>query len=125
LVYVASTPLASFLTARFEKRGVIFIGYIVCTVAFFFIGPSKILGFDESPGLTILGLAIMGSGAGLIVIPVMPEMIDAIEEKYPGIDETVMHNMISGMFVAAQGVGETLGPVLGSIFEKTSGFRSS
>ena len=85
-------------------------------MAFFLIGPSKLLGFNESPGLTVLGLAVLGSGAGMIVIPVLPEMIEAVEEIYPDIDEVHLHNIISGMFVSAQGVGETLGPILGSVF---------
>jgi MFS family permease len=85
------------------------------SIAFYFIGPSTFLGFNESPGMTVLGLAIMGSGAGMIVIPVLPEMIEAVEETYPDIDEIQLANIISGIFVAAQGIGETLGPVLGSV----------
>jgi len=40
-------------------------------------------------------------------------------------EEEVLHNKISGLFIASQGLGETLGPVLGSVFEELVGFRSS
>ena len=34
-----------------------------------------------------------------------------------------LHNGISGLFIAAQGIGETLGPILGSVFEYFYTFR--
>lgn len=42
----------------------------------------------------------MGFGCGLIIIPIMPDMIDSIEERYPDIDENELHNNISGLFIA-------------------------
>jgi MFS family permease len=72
-----------------------------------------------------MGLAIMGFGAGMVIIPVLPEMIEAIEEKYPEMDENELHNVISGLFIAFQGVGETAGPMLGSLFVSLYGFRRS
>ena len=73
----------------------------------------------------MIGLCIMGMGCGMIIIPVLPDMIESAEEKYPGMDMDQLHNSISGLFIAAQGLGETLGPVLGSVFEEYYGFRTS
>ena len=42
----------------------------------------------------------MGFGAGMVIIPVLPEMIESIEEKYPEMDENALHNIISGLFIA-------------------------
>lgn len=53
----------------------------------FLVGPSKLLGLYNSPAFIILGLAIVGFGCGMIIIPVLPDMIEAAEEKYPNIDE--------------------------------------
>lgn len=61
----------------------------------------------------------------MIIIPILPDMIGATEEKYPGTDMDQLHNSISGLFIAAQGLGETLGPVLGSVFKVEFGFRTS
>lgn len=83
------------------------------------------LGIYNSPSITVIGLAIMGFGCGLIIIPIMPDMIEAAEENDPNIDETVLHNNISGLFIAFQGIGETAGPILGSVLEDTYGFRLS
>ena len=59
----------------------------------------------------------MGFGCGMIIIPTMPDMIESVEPKYPNIDETELHNNISGLFIAFQGIGETTGPILGSVLE--------
>lgn len=88
------------LTSRFKKTGVIFIGYCSLALALFFVGPSKLLGFYNSPSYIYIGVMIMGLGAGLITIPVMPEMIDSVEEIYPDLDEIELHNHLSGVFLA-------------------------
>ena len=80
---------------------VILIGYFILVIAAFFIGPSKLLDFYNSPSLILLGLCFMGFGCGLIIIPIMPDMIESIEEseEYDEIDEFELHNLISGLFI--------------------------
>ncbi len=94
-------------------------------VALILVGPSQMLGFSLSSTTTMVGLCIMGLGVGMIIIPVLPDMIESAEDSYQGMDIDQLHNSISGLFIAAQGVGETLGPVLGSVFEEFYGFRTS
>ena len=56
------------------------VHYVYCIV----LGrPSKLLGIYNSPALIILGLSLMGFGCGMIIIPVMPDMIESVEEKHP------------------------------------------
>lgn len=64
------------------------------------IGPSLMLGLYNSSYLILLGLGIMGFGCGMIIIPILPDMIDCIEEKHPDLDEVELHNNISGLFIA-------------------------
>ncbi len=89
------------------------------------VGPSEILRIIESEVITLIGLCFMGLGCGMIIIPVMPEMIESAQTRYPKMQEEMLHNKISGIFIASQGLGETLGPVLGSVFEELVGFRYS
>jgi hypothetical protein len=89
----------------------------------FLVGTSKLLGIYNSPAFIILGLAIMGFGCCMIIIPVLPDMIAAVEERHPHLNQQILHNQISGLFIAFQGVGETLGPVFGSTSENIYGFR--
>lgn len=125
MIYAATAPLVYLLTSKFRKTAVIIFGYAIVATGLFFVGPSKILGIQNSAAFIILGLAILGFGGSMIIIPIMPEMIESIEERYTIHDEVFLHNQISGMFIAFQGIGETLGPVLGSVLQHKFGFRSS
>jgi hypothetical protein len=69
------------MTSKMRKPGVIFIGYSILTIGMFLVGPSKILGLYNSPAFIILGLAIVGFGCGMIIIPILPDMIEAAEER--------------------------------------------
>lgn len=100
LIYASTSPLIYILTSRFKKAAVICLGYAIVSIGLFLIGPSKLLGLYNSPALIILGLSFLGFGCGMIIIPVMPDMIEAIEEKYPDIDEHLLNNNISGLFIA-------------------------
>lgn len=88
------------MTSKLKKSAVICLGYSILCTGLFLIGPSKLLGIYNSPAFIILGLAIMGFGCGMIIIPIMPDMIESIEERYPEIDEDELHNNISGLFIA-------------------------
>ena len=61
----------------------------------------------------------------MITIPVLPEMLDTVEEdesltsKY---DMQVVENLISGMFVSVQSIGEAIGPILSSYLTDTYNF---
>ena len=79
LIYAGTSPLIFNLTVKIRKTGVIFIGYIVLTTAMFLIGPSSFLGFPDITTITMVGLCIMGLGCGMIIIPVLPDMIEATE----------------------------------------------
>lgn len=74
------------MTSRMRKTGVILIGYAILSTGMFLVGPSKILGLYNSPAFIILGLAIVGFGAGMVIIPVLPDMLEAAESKYPQFD---------------------------------------
>jgi hypothetical protein len=44
-----------------------------------FVGTSKELGLDNNPALIILGLMIIGAASGMVSIPVLPEMLEAVK----------------------------------------------
>ena len=67
----------------------------------------------------------MGFGAAMIIIPILPDMLEAVEEEYPLLDQEYLNNEISGLFIACQGLGEALGPVYGSTSESMYGFRTT
>ena len=78
VIYAALSPLMYLFTQKLPKRAVIMIGIILMSIGIFFVGTSKTLSLENSPTMIILGLMIIGSAAGMISIPVLPEMLEAI-----------------------------------------------
>lgn len=100
MVYAATSPLIYILTSKLRKPAVILLGYALSGAGMFLVGTSKLLGIYNSPAFIILGLAILGLGCCMIIIPVLPDMIDAVEERHPRINSSILHNQISGLFIA-------------------------
>ena len=54
-------------------------------ISLFLIGPSEVLNIYDSPIIIVIGLCLMGFGCGMIIIPILPEMIESVEEACPEI----------------------------------------
>ena len=71
---------------------------------------------------------MIGMSAGMVSIPVLPEMLESIEdddtlrEKY---DMETVENVISGLFVSFQSIGEAIGPMISSYLTEEYGFTIS
>ena len=126
VIYAALSPLMYLFTERLPKRAVILIGIILMSIGMFFVGTSKTLGLENNPAMIILGLMIIGAAAGMISIPVLPEMLEAIDErndrKY---NLEKLNDYISGLFVTSTGLGEFIGPMLSSFLNEKYGFREA
>ena len=79
IIYAALSPLMYLLTERMLKRGVIIIGIVLMSIGMFCVGTSKYFGLENNPAMIMLGLMILGCSAGMVSIPVLPEMLEAIE----------------------------------------------
>ena len=49
------------------------------SVGMFCVGTSKYFELENNPAMIMLGMMILGVAAGMIFIPVLPEMLEAIE----------------------------------------------
>lgn len=104
ILYATTCPFIYLLTQRIKKRGVIIVGFIIIAIAMTMIGGSDVIfKFQRQPVFIFLGLCLIGVSAGLVSIPVLPEMLEAVEvnkelaEKY---DMESIENYISGLFVS-------------------------
>ena len=124
IIYAALSPLMYLLTERMLKRGVILIGIVLMAIGMFCVGTSKYFGLENNPAMIMLGLMILGCAAGMVSIPVLPEMLEAIEMN-PDLnyDHETLDNFISGIFVISTGAGEAIGPILSSTLNEAYGFR--
>lgn len=91
-------------------------------------GSDFLFQFQKQPVFIFIGLCVMGLSAGLVTIPVMPEMLEAIEDdaelsqKY---DMEQVANFISGLFVTYQSMGEAIGPIISSSIAEWYNFTAS
>lgn len=124
VIYASLSPLMYLFTERMPKRAVILIGILLMSAGMFCVGTSKTLGLENNPAMIILGLMIIGAASGMISIPVLPEMLESIEEENEkDYDMEALNNYISGIFVTCTGAGEFIGPALSSFLNEKYGFR--
>jgi MFS family permease len=72
--------------------------------------------------IMLIGLAISGWFSTHTLIPLMPEMIEAVSHKYRKNQEE-LNDMLSAIFNTGFGTGEVLGPLLAPILVEQFGFK--
>ena len=126
ILYACSCPFMYLLTKRIKKRGIIVIGFVMITLAMLMIGGSdSLFKFKKAPIIIFIGLCIIGMSAGMVSIPVLPEMLEVVEEDKrlsERFDMESIENLISGLFISFQSSGEAIGPILSSQLTNRLGF---
>lgn len=120
LAYALSVEVVQGLVRSMQKRGVLFFGFIFALIGIMLTS----LPMQKSTGsaaIILLGCFIFGFGFASVTIPVMPEIIEAIEQKIGQGDDKVntdeLYNNLAGYFVVCQALGESLGPLFSSTLE--------
>jgi len=121
VAYVITGPFfLQILTKKFEFRATIMIGFLILFFGGIFIGPSKVFNFpDTSAPMMLTGLAILGMGIAWTIVPIIPEMIDAIEEKDAANDK------VSAIFSVSGGLGQIVSPLLAGYLNDHISFNAS
>ena len=106
ILYACTTPFVYLLAQKMQKRGLMLIGLIVIAISMLMIGGSdfldEIVNFNKQPVFVFLGLTLVGLSAGLVTIPVLPEMLESVEsdkELAEKFDLAGMESLISGLFI--------------------------
>ena len=89
----------------------------------FLIGPSVIFGLPETLALSIVGLTTSAVFLAPMVIPALPEMIEASKEKYPNQNKQTTNNYASALFNTGLGLGTCIGPLYGAMMYEKTNFR--
>ena len=85
-VYVIGTVLVANLPPRINKRFTMIVSSFGMGIFLFLVGPSQLIGFQESLLIMIIGLFLTANFLAPLAIPVLPEIIEVTQEKFPGID---------------------------------------
>ena len=121
LCYMVGTFLSPYLFPKWIPNRVILItGLFILASATLFVGPV----YEETSLVSMnIGLAISGFMMGFLIIPNMPEMMQACRDKHPMADLDHANSLLSGMLNAGFGIGQALGPLSGSLWYQLYGFR--
>jgi len=81
--YAAQMPFSTKLMVKLSRRWVVYIGLAVTVVAHIVMGldPGSAMGVGGKIGFNILGMSIFGWGLGFILIPLLPEILDAAADN--------------------------------------------
>lgn len=79
IIYASLSPIMYLLIQKISRRATIFLGIIALGIGMAFVGTSKELGLDNNPAMIIFGLMIIGAASGMVSIPVLPEMLEAVK----------------------------------------------
>ena len=119
--YALGMPIVVMMTSKIQRRGVIFIGMFVMIVGFSLVGSGKFFKTQSVAALVISGMCIFGLGFSMIMGPVIPELLQALEQsefyKARNIDTKALCNNIAGYAILGQGLGESFGPMSSSLLE--------
>jgi hypothetical protein len=63
------------ITAKLPKRAVMMLGMFLMSLGMYLVGVTKFLGFEDGIFFSFVGMCMVGLAAGLIAIPVVPEML--------------------------------------------------
>lgn len=90
------------------------------------MGPSKLLHFPfENKPLSIAGFLLLGVTTATVFVPLLAEIIDAIEEKEGVRDSSEINDKASAAFNIAGSIGTIVGPILGGALDDAYGFEST
>lgn len=121
-VYIIGTLVVPQIPSRISKQFTLMTASLLMGLFLFLVGPSKLLGFNESLTMILIGLFITANFLAPMVIPVLPEMLDAIKEKNGACDDQLAGNYASALFNASLGLGQVLGPLFGATTYAALGF---
>ena len=79
---------------------------------------------DNSRSIFI-GLMLLGYSSCMISVPLIPEVLDSIENQLPHLKGEELNNVISGYFNSCLGIGEAIGPISAGLLVDSYGVRSS
>lgn len=118
--YTFGAPAAGKLADRsWGPKFPMMLGMVVMSAGLTLLGPAYVFkGQDSNVVLQTVGLALLGFGVGLSVVPTFSDMIAATQHLGPG-----AATVVAGLSAAMFSCGQTIGPLVGSLLCDLYGFR--
>ena len=100
------------------------LGSVFYIISFILIGPQSLIGLPKTIWVVCIGMVILGFGATLTVLPIIPEFISLCEEVYQD-EKIAVGDLSSGMFDSSYLVGSLFGPIIAGYLTNALGFENS
>ncbi len=120
-VYAVLAPLVGYVGDTFTTLPLIPSGLLVTGIAYQLFGPTPVLPLKPALWRTSVGLATMGAGIALSLVPTGADML--VTMRGAGYQDSLpLHSAIGGVMGASFSLGEGLGPSLGGLLNGAVGF---
>ena len=103
--YIFACILASWIPKRVDKRVILILASVSCSLSYLFVGPSVMFGFPDSLGVMVIGHVLLGLALPFQFVPVLPEMTNYAQQFYQKADQEKVKNYSSALFTAFTGIG--------------------
>jgi len=122
VLYIVTSVAVQYMPKTIQKRAVLITAIFLSFFVNICVGPSIVFGFPDSLFVMGIGQLLHGLVDPFIIVPSLPEMIDAVVPLYPN-DEFLVNDLSSGIFNCFLGIGQIVGPLYGSLMTQRFGFR--
>jgi MFS family permease len=124
LSYSACMIVIGKYSHNLKRSYLMVLGCVFYIISFLLLGPQSIIGLPKNIWIVSVGMVVLGLGATLTVLPVIPEFISLCGEVYKNEEEGV-GDLSSGMFDSSYLVGSLIGPIMSGYLTEAVGFEDS
>eukprot|EP00347_Sterkiella_histriomuscorum_P005636 403355840 len=125
LVYTLCSPIVGHFSQKIKKIYITQAAFIFASISLFFFGPSKLLHFPDSLTFMIIGMVLLGFSCSLIFVPLLPEIIDAVQDKENIGENNELNDKASSLFNMSYAIGCLIAPILGGAFNDSYKYRTT
>ena len=126
LVFIIPTiayPLSVFASKKYfghvRSSAKMFFGLMMIALSLFLVGPVTISGISPSLPITLLGVAGIGGGLGLSMVPALPDMVNFATDELPHIEAFLISDRVSSLINLFMYVGKgVFAPICGVLTDK-------
>ena len=120
--YVIGAPLLQFIPPGIDKRAVMIVGGLIVSLCVLLMGPSLTLNLPQQVWLIYVGFCVLGFVIPAMIVPNLPELIDAAKESL-GKRSNTINDFCAGLFNSFLGIGQTISPIYSSYMYGIVGYQ--
>ena len=122
IVGIPVSIMLRYIPIKIERRLILILNFALSCLAYLCVGPSELIHLPDTLTIMAIGQVLAGLTYTTGVCLSLPEMADGVMKQFPG-QEREVNNLSSAICLLANGIGQFLGPMTGSLLEEKIGFK--